>query len=403
MAGATTITLRDALARMSQSSLELAAARHDLSAARADVIAAGVLTNPNVAVNGQFLLFGAPAQGEQSFNVVVDQVIPLGGQVGLRKDVARGYASAAERDFAAVAWTLASAVRDAYLDLQTAQARVRLIGDSLRDLERVEGILAERARNGANPVYDSVRVQLERADVSAQLTAAQADLGQARVALAQAIGPGVDARTLAAEEPGEELPDAPTDLAALEASAVQRRSEIQAAKLRAQAADLRTTQIRREYFPSPDVQVGYSGWRGVPTDTGTRGGGSLYVGVSVPIPFFDHGQGKIDRAAAEASAARARAESAELGIRREVQRAAQTMTNQVTAYRTYRATALGQPERLRAMAEVSYREGRGTVMELLDAYRTNLTLKQRAIELRMNAWRATSDLERAVGPRPPPS
>jgi cobalt-zinc-cadmium efflux system outer membrane protein len=390
--------LRDALERMLRENLDLTAARHDLEATRADIIAAGVLTNPNVAVNGQWLLHGEPAQGLQSFNVVVDQVIPVGGQIGLRQEVARGLTSAAERDYAALLWTMSRNVCDAYLDLQTSQAKQAVLREAVADLERVVTIVTERAKAGANPVYDRARVQLEQADLRSQLDQSAADVATTRAALAQAIGRGIDTTTLEVDDLATDPPPIPERGEAVSA-AVQRRQEIAAARLRAETADRRITQAGREYVPSPDVAVGYSGWFGVPTENGPKGGGALFAGVTIPIPLLDHGQGKVDRASSEAHAAHTRADGTELGIRREVEKSIDIMAGQLNAYRRYKETTAGQVAGLRTMAESAYKEGKATVMELLDAYRVNTQAKQREIDLRAAALRASLDVERAIGPR----
>jgi cobalt-zinc-cadmium efflux system outer membrane protein len=390
--------LRDALDRLLRDNLDLAAARHDLEATRADIIAAGVLNNPNIAVNGQWLLHGEPAQGIQSFNIVVDQVLPVGGQVGLRQDVARGLSSAAERDYAALLWSMSRNVCDAYLDLQTAQAKQAVLREAVADLEKVVTIVTERAKAGANPVYDRARVQLEQADLRSQLDQSAADISTARAALAQAIGKGIDTSNLEVDDLAAEPPAIPERGEAVTA-ALQRRQEIAAARLRAEAADRRITQAGREYVPSPDVAIGYSGWFGVPTENGSKGGGALFAGVTVPIPLLDHGQGKVDRASSEAHAAHTRADGTELGIRREVEKSIDIMTGQLNAYRRYKDTTTGQVAGLRTMAESAYKEGKSSVMELLDAYRVNTQAKQREIDLRAAALRASLDVERAIGPR----
>lgn len=131
------VTEASALAAFRRGNLELIASKYDLEASRADVIAAGVLPNPIVGLNGAFLLHGLPQGGEQSYTITVDQVLPVAGQVGLRRKTANELASAAEKEFAASAWSLASDVRESFLDVQVAQARYNLLNAGLDDLGRV--------------------------------------------------------------------------------------------------------------------------------------------------------------------------------------------------------------------------------------------------------------------------
>ena len=59
----------DSLDRLKRENLALVAARHRLTQARADVVAAGVWTNPNLTVNGLFATHGAVTGGNQEVSV----------------------------------------------------------------------------------------------------------------------------------------------------------------------------------------------------------------------------------------------------------------------------------------------------------------------------------------------
>ena len=85
-------------------------------------------------------------------------------------------------------------------------------------------------------------------------------------------------------------------------------------------------------------------------------------------------------------------------VARDVELAYATASARVAAWKRFRDTVAGDLERMRQMAEVGYREGRGSVLELLDAYGSYVVARTRAVELRGAALRATQQLARAVGP-----
>ena len=391
------LTMRQAIDLFKRGNLALAAARYDLNAARADVIAAGVLPNPNLAANGTFLLQGAPQGGEQSYMFVVDQVIPIAGQVGLRKRVARGLETAAEKDFAAATWSLLSDLRSAYAQMQIAQARYRILAAGLADLDQVEAVIRERATAGANPRYDALRLQVERDALRGRLADAAVDLSDARTALAQAIGPGANPSALVVEDPIPEVPAAALELRTAVAQALANRPDIQALRARATAAITRVAQVRREYVPSPDVAVGYNLATNIPGDSSMRTGNSLYLGITIPLPIFDRGQGKIERAQSEASAAQVRADAAAYGVRLDVERSVAALGVRLDAWRRYRDLTAPQVEQLRTIAQTAYREGKGGILELLDAYRSYLEARDRGVTLQGAAWLAWIDVERVLG------
>ena len=392
------MSLTDALERFRHQNLELAASRFDVSAARADVLGAGLYANPTISAAGAFLVHGLPSGGQQELYLTVTQPAPIAGQVGLRRDAAQGFATAAEREFAATAWQLASDVRLAYLDLQIAQAKLALAAAATRDLDRVQAIIAERVSAGANPAYDRLRVGVEQSGARARQTDAEAELFAARVALAQTIGRDVDSATLVADDLTSEPSELPSDARALVAASLGRRSEVAAAKSRATAGDLRTEAVKRAVVPTPDVSLGYSHFFRIPNDPSPKDGGVVTVGLSVPLPLFDRGQGTIGRSTAEAEAQRLRSRQVEVTVARDVELAYATASARVAAWKRFRDTVAGDLERMRQMAEVGYREGRGSVLELLDAYGSYVVARTRAVELRGAALRATQQLARAVGP-----
>lgn len=394
------ISRTEALERLKRENLALVAARHRLSQARADVIAAGVWTNPNITVNGLFLTHGAVTGGNEEVSVSVDQVIPIAGQVGLRKDFARGMMSAEERAYAANAWEVINDAKVAYVDLQRAQARWRVVRAGMVDLTRVETVVSARAAAGANAAYDRIRVDVEKSKLEGRLAQSEADLVAARATLAQAVGPSIDARTATAEDAIDDVGDAPApaEIDALVKRALANRPDVGSARARADAGDLRVAYLRRQYVPSPDVSLGYIRFIDAPGAAFGRNGGAMLAGISFPIPILDRGQGTIDRGLALAAEDRVRKDEMEVTAKREVERAVGTMAVRVATWRRFRDTTAVDIDRLRSIGELSYREGRMTILELLDAYASYVDAQDRRIELQVAAAKAALDVERAVGP-----
>ncbi|MFO0640418.1 MAG: TolC family protein [Polyangiaceae bacterium] len=399
--GTAVLTQEEALARFRTGSYELLARKYEVSAARADVLGAGLLANPQVGVTGAFLLHGVPSGGNKELYLTVTQNAPFAGQLGLRRDAAKGFATAAERELAAEAWLLANEVRLAYVDLQVADARLEAIERAAADLGRVERVIGERVGAGANPPYDKARVTMERSALLERRTEAEAAVLAARTALAEAIGRGVSPASLRVEKISGEPATVPDDGRPLVEEGKKRRAELAAAEARVTASLLRVAAARRGVVPAPDVTLGYSHYFDIPNGAGSASGGAFVAGLSFPIPVFDRAQGAVGRGNAEAEAERARARRVELTIEREIELAHATVLVRKKAFVAYRDTISSDVERLRQMAEVSYREGRATILELLDAYGTYANARLRAIDLDGAARRAVILLERAVGPRDP--
>jgi cobalt-zinc-cadmium efflux system outer membrane protein len=392
------LTRGDMLARVKQENLSLLAAKHRVSEARAEVVSAGVWTNPNVSLSSILLTHGAVTGGKTELVASVDQVLPIGGQPGLKRNVAKGFLTAEERAFEGTAWQLASDAKVAYLALQRAEARAKAIRTGLDDLGRVETIVKERTAAGAGSTYDLVRVSAERTKLEARRADADVEVTSAQATLALSVGKSVDARSVVTADPIAEPPDAPSDVDALVRRAIAQRPEVGSARARADASEMRITALKRQYFPSPDLSVGYGRYFNVAGTPGHPDGGALVLGLSLPIPLLDHGQGTVDRGIAAAEEERANRDATELSIQRQVEQAAGAMAVRVEAWRRFRDMGAKDLPRLRQIAELSYKEGKATILELLDAYATSLDGAERAIDLQAAAARSVLELERAIGP-----
>jgi cobalt-zinc-cadmium efflux system outer membrane protein len=234
--------------------------------------------------------------------------------------------------------------------------------------------------------------------LGARIAQAGTDVSAAGAELSRAIG-GPQADAYLAADALPEPSALPADAAALIRRALERRPEIAATRLQVDAADARVTAAKRRYLPEPELGVGYSRWAAIAGLPASTNGGALMVQASFPLPLFDRGQGTVDRQVELGRVARARRTEAQKGVAREVKFAFDRLSLAVSAYDRYRQNALGQAESVRKIAEVTYREGRGTILELLDAYGSYLRVSEQALELRGAALSAEIELERALGPQ----
>jgi outer membrane protein, heavy metal efflux system len=392
------LSLADALRRFETDNLDLVAAKYEVSVARANTIATGVWPNPTLGLGGAFLVHGAQTGGEQEFSVSLAQAIPFAGQIGSRQEVAEAYATASEREFASAVWQLASEVKLAYLELQLREATLKAEENALTDMARIEQIVEVRTQAGAGSSYDKLRIQVERARGLSRLGDANARLAEAKTALASKLGKSTDALSL--QTSGDVPEPAATILAfaPLLERALTRRPERAAMQAREDAAQRNTTAVRRNVIPVPVLSLGYNHALRVQDDLGKRSGGMLLAQLSIPLPLLDRGQGSIARNEAFFSAEHARSEAVDLSIKREVERTYQVAIARREGWSKFKNLASTELEKMRQIAELSYREGRATVLELLDAYAAHRDLRLEALSLKTAALKAEIELERAVGP-----
>jgi outer membrane protein, heavy metal efflux system len=391
-----------ALGLLQERSLALVGARYELGASRARTIAAGVMPNPELSLGAAFLLHGPITGGREEFGISIEQPLPITGVVGARSRTAEALESAAERAFVARAWQLGCETRELYLAVQVARERKTLYVDSVVAMRKLEEILEVRAKAGANPAYDKLRIQVEVRKLEARVTQADNELQLARAELAKVIGETDAESTTAADVEPLRVPVAPAHTLVEALARALGRPDLQAARLRKSGAELAIEATRKEYLPIPRLSVGYNIATAVPTDTGTTAGGMLSAGLALPLPFFDRGQGTIDGKRFDARREQAQSEQLEREIRIDVATADRVYRAQLAAYTTYRATALEDAAKMRGIAQFSYREGRATVLELVDAFNAYREAQERAIDLQGDALLKGQRLQRVIGPKSTP-
>jgi cobalt-zinc-cadmium efflux system outer membrane protein len=282
--------------------------------------------------------------------------------------------------------------------LQLAEAQRRVLMAGLGDLQRVQGVLEARTAAGANPAYDRLRLEVERGTLRARIAQVELEVADARAALAASIGGAPETEELAATDAlPEPAPDA-RETTALVHYALEHRHEIAATRLEAGAAEARLRAARKRFIPEPELGIGYARSVNIPGAPSGSSGDALLAAAAIPLPLFDRGQGTIDRQVHERSAAHSRERDWQYTVQREVERAARAVQLTSAAYRAFREEASHNAESVRRIAEITYREGRGTILELLDAYSSYLRVEEQALELHGAALSASLELLRALGP-----
>jgi cobalt-zinc-cadmium efflux system outer membrane protein len=369
----------------------LQATFEEIGIARADVTQAGLLRNPVLSIDS-----GPPDHPPSGTNiegsVVFDFVDLL--FMNARKRLAATQLAAAKLRVSASAVALAADVRSAFYAYQGAQQMLEMH----RTVVEAVTASAETARelrdkgNLSDLAADDEQSMLEQARLD--LAAAEADTADARERLNELLGlwgPSTQ-WTIAAR-----LPDPPADEVppqGLESLAVSQRLDLLAAARQGDASDAQLGFTRASRLLA-EGQVGIS----VEHDTN---GQTIYgPSLSLPVPLFDMGQGRVERAAAELRRDRQSYAALAVQVRADVRKA----RNRLYAARD-RAQYLKRivlPLRHRIVEE-SQRRNNGMllgVFQLLEARRGEIDAGRQYIESLRDYWMARTDLERAVGGKLP--
>lgn len=383
------VTLTMALGALRAGHPSLESARAQVRAAEGDAVDAALWTNP--VVDGSW----TPGVRNNTYDAVgyfafgVTQFLELAGAPAARGAVARRVVDAAEADVAALLLGLSLDVEDALVRLRASEARVEVLTRTLAGMEEIERIVRARVAAGSAPDYDAMRISVAVALARADVASASADVRRVRGEFEGAIGPlGVELRGPITYDLSAAVPLPSVE--SLVARANESRPDVVAATHRAEAAELAVRATRREVFPGVSLRLG-AGFGQSP------GQWDLGVGVAVPLPSFDRGQGSIRAAEARSLAARASVEAIRFAAERRLRGIHAEVVRRNEAVLTYRATMALAEGRILDEARIGYEAGRFSIAELADAHVALRDARLRELELATAARLAEVELARALG------
>lgn len=377
------LTLDRALSLLAAESPRNAAIRARIGEAHADVVAARVAPNPSFDYAGARLRSGTNTGAATVDTFSADWPVLMFGQRKARREAATAGVAAEESHIAADLAERARDVRWAFDDLLSQQERTSILEEARSDLERVAKVVTGRKSAGEASDYDSLRVQTEFRSMDALLGDARGDLADARGRLAVLLGrPGTTPRAV-----GELKLDAaaPLDVESLWAIAKERLPALEAARKDEEAAAAAVRAAHRDTWPVPV----FSGGAELTQDAQST---SATFGVSIPLPILDRNQGAIAHAQARTEEAALERKAVEAETRAELERAVTVAAERRAALAELDTAVSSRLPEMRSMAEAAYREGRGDILELLDALRSLTATRLARVDAFAGAARADADL-----------
>lgn len=365
---------------------DLRARMDGLGVAQADLVQAGLLTNPVFGVGFGFSRNGGGTSTEFS---LVQELVTLFTR-GRRKQVASLQLQADQAEVASSALDLLASVESAYRRVQADQG-ARDLDETLLESAQASSELARRQYEAGNISELTYQTQASFAE-QARLDLARAEMKrvESREALNRLLGLwGTDtAWTLPDGLP--ELPHEEIALDHLESLAVGQRLDLRAAQSQAKALLEAATLARKTRF-TPNVDLG------VRADKDAEGSRTLGPTLGVELPLFDHGQGRVARLEALARQAQDRVTARAVDIRSEVRQAREHLRAARAMAEQYRDSILPRRERVMKLAQDSYNGMLLGVYDLILAKQAQTAAYRDYLDAMRGYWTARAELARALG------
>jgi outer membrane protein, heavy metal efflux system len=317
----------------------------------------------------------------------IEQPLPV---FGTRDELARAgtaAAAAAEAERDARLWQLRADAQLLVARLLAEQEKLDVAQATMREIERIIGVLRIREQEGEGSRFDRLRAEHELAEARQISLDAAASVAEARAAIASVLAEGSRfTRVTGALYVDRTVPSLDT----LQTRAATARADLRALLSASDRFRLEASAARKTRQPLPIVVAGVKRVEG---GSGRETGGVF--GVHVNVPLFDTGSREASRWVAEQARVDAERVFVVQSARAQVAAASEVIELRQDAVRA--GVGASPADDLARIAEVAYTEGEVGILELLDAHRTAARARIRTVEMRLAARAAQIALERAVG------
>ncbi len=383
------IQLRDAYAAALMRNPELARFSYDVRAAEARAIQAGRWDNPeleleieNFGGSGELEGFDAP-----EITLGLSQTFPLGGDVQRRQQLARLEGQLAGWDYEAARIALLAEVTQRYVDVLVAQRQVEIAERALALTGQLAESITRRVEAGDAPAVEGSRVLVPVASAEIDLLKAERALETSRVRLAMTWGSTGPRFTQLAGDLNH-LPSVPS--AEELQQAIDQSPEVARWAVEIASRQAEVELARAEAVPDLTAGLGFR-WFNETDDA------ALVAGLSIPLPVLDRREGDILAARFGIASAAEQQRAIQLQVNAALATAYARLVNARDEVAALRDRALPPAEAAHQDVRRAFDEGNLGYLDVLDAERTLIELRQQHLDALAEFHGAAADIEGLLG------
>jgi len=378
------ITLAQAEQELLRANPDIAIARANIEGAVANVTVQGAHPNPTLSVQTAHFSpltgLGAGRPHDKALDTIVGISLPIerGDKAALRREAALEQLAGVRLDLSETRRQQRLALHQAYFDLKLAEDKLAITRE-MRDLAlQALGAADKRVAAGDIAEVDRVRLQVDALRTANDATAAEADVRQARVALAAAMG-----RTRIVREDAGAIPitrvEAPLDDLATEdawpvlagdvviddaLAMIPKRADVAGAEARVAAANAARAVARS--LRTRDVTVGAQ----IERDPTSSPGVTYGISVSIPLYARYGYEGEIAKAEADYSTAVLTRVKVLTQAEAEIGKTHAMLANARARLRNFESDLVPTARKALDAIEFAYSRGAASLTDVLDARRT---------------------------------
>ncbi len=391
------LSLADAERIAFERNWDLLAAKTGVDLATAQSIIAHEFPNPTA--NWSTAKIGTHENGtdlgndlwERSYDSIatINQLIEVAGKRSSRQASAQAGMLSAEARLADARRLLNSGVTHAYLAALLAGTNVAILNQSAGSLRKEADIAGARLHAGDISEADKAQIEIAAAQMELQARTAESTSTAARIALDVLLG-NTDPHGIWA--PGDSL-DSLADVSAPagELGPGALRPDLAAAESDVNKARADTRLQKALRVPDPTLTLGYEHeppGGGPPVDT-------FNFGVSFPLPLWNRNRGNIDAALASEKQLRIAMGRVQAQVAADLASAEDEYDEARARWLRYHDQLVPQSARVRESVAFAYEKGGASLVDLLEAERTDNDIRLAMAQAMSDTAAARADLEAA--------
>ena len=386
-ASATDLTLDEAVNAALDHNPALLAARQRVAAATGAAIQARLWNNPVIELSAEDMPTDDLGLSRSKNLVGVSQTLPFPGKKSLDAHSAGQAVRVAESASRASELGVIRDVKIAYYRVLATDRRMVIAQQLVELAESLATTAAKRVEAGAAAAQEQLRAEIELERARAELANLRREQTEARQSLATLMGqPGnAEFALTGALSEAVEL----STLAQTHDQLLRTQPRLAAAMAERERAEFELLRARLDSLP--DVTLGVAGGREAASNEDI-----VEFRVSLPLPLFDHGQGRRREALAKSRMAGAELTATEYRLLQELVSLEARLRAAAEQVAAYRQRILPKAEEALRMVQGGFDAGKFGFIDLLDTQRTvaeaRLAFQEKLLELNsaqaeLEAWR----------------
>lgn len=347
---------------------------------------AGTLPNPVIGYEGDQIRGGSYGGGEHG--AFLQQTIPLGGKLGLRRDVYRAQQRTEEATLATQQQRVENDIESSFYAALTLQQEI----NTRKQLSAIAADATETARQLANvgqaDAPDVLQSEVEQEQAALDTLTAERHYVAAFHQLSATAGePDLPLTRLAAD-----LSASPTQPPSLDAL-IDQSPAVQRADQAVHAVEAQLRSARREIVPDLTLRAGEQ-WNNelVRQNPNVAAGPQSFASASIDLPLWNRNQGNIASAQAAVEAAQAEAARVRLALRHSAAPLIEQYSIAATQTSRYKSDLLPRAQRAYDLYRERYRQMAAAYPQVLVSQRTLFQLQLAYIQSLGELWQSSAKL-----------